>query len=84
MILEDNLNLAVFCSESILKHGKGIDSVFHDEDGDFQFISNQEEDGKICLLSLEEVVDIDASVKEVLDIPIGYVAFRVSPLPNGS
>lgn len=77
MIVEDNLDLAVFCTDSILKQNIGIDAVFHDKDDDYSFLNRQEEDRKICILSLEEVIGLDPSVAQVLDIPLGYVAWRV-------
>lgn len=60
MIVEDNPDLAVFCTDSILKQNIGIDVVFHDKDDDYSFLNRQEED-----------------VTQVLDIPLGYVAWRV-------
>lgn len=78
MILEENMNLAVFCAESILKKEREIDVVFHDEDDDFSFFNRLELDRRICLLSLEEVVNLDPSVMPVLDIPRGYAAWRES------
>lgn len=73
----DNVNLAVFTSKHVLESGSLITFVSHDPEGDWQFHSNEdlnENDARI--VGLGEIIELDESVKRVLEMPVGYFAFR--------
>lgn len=74
----DEPNVMVMTTKNIVSNKKPILSVWHDaDDGMWQFLDGtdvNEEDA--MLISLEEIVSIDDSVKEVSDLPLGWVAWR--------
>lgn len=74
----DEPNVMVMTTKNIVNNKNTILSVWHDaDDGMWQFLDAtdiKEEDA--MLISLEEIVNIDDSVKEVLDLPLGWVAWR--------
>ena len=75
---DDRLDTAVFTTKSIFNKSEIIAYVFHhEEDGAWEFIGNSiyEEDDYI-ILSLREIIEIDKSVLEIADLPLGFEAFR--------
>jgi len=77
--MEDDIkmNQAVFTSKHVIENGSLITHVSHDPEGDWQFHSEEdisEEDARI--VGLGEIIEIDESVKGVLDMPIGCSATR--------
>lgn len=76
----DPQNVAIFSTEAIVKHETPILFVSHDsDDGAWQFHSGKtiaETEPKI--VSLKRIVEIDPSVKELADLPLGWIAFRES------
>ena len=77
---EDSLNTAVFTTKFVVKENKEITYVTHDiEDSAWQFFSDDEFDNfeeVAMLLSLEGIIEIDKSVLEIADLPLGYIATR--------
>jgi len=73
-------NLAVITTKFVLENKSPIVSVFKDKEGDWQFFGNEnnilEEDAKV--VSLEEIIKIDSSVKNILAINNGSHAWRES------
>ncbi len=68
---------AVFVSRAAFWSGAPILRVFHDSEGDWQFISSPPEaDEMPALVALEEIVHLDRSVAEVGDLPEGWAAER--------
>lgn len=77
----DPENLAVFTLKRIIRGESSILRVTHDEDdGGWQFLDGGvvavEEASLVCL---REITHIDASVLELSDLPIGWVAERAGP-----
>lgn len=74
----DKPNVMVITTKNIVNNRSAILSVWHDaDDGMWQFLDGtdvNEEDAMI--VSLEQIVKIDNSIKEVLDLPLGWVAWR--------
>lgn len=72
--------LGVITTAAVLG-GAPILMVSHDEDdGGWQFLcgtTNDPNDGRI--VHLYEIVEMDPTVAEVADMPVGWVAFRDSP-----
>jgi hypothetical protein len=80
----ENMNTAVFTTKSILEKGSPILVVFHyAEDGAWQF-SGEEEciESDFKVISLEEMINIDNSILEIADLPLGYFASRKSKNEN--
>jgi hypothetical protein len=74
----DARNTAVFTTKSIVLHGNPILEVYHDEDdGSWQFLDgNPVENKDAMIVALHEIVDIDKSIKELSDLPVGWKAER--------
>lgn len=74
----ENLNNPVITTRFVLENNSTIVSVFRDEDGDWQFFGNEEniseKDAKI--VSLKEILMIDPTLKELLEIENGSHASR--------
>jgi hypothetical protein len=69
--------LGVFTSTWV-RDGAPILTVFHDRDGDWQFLSNREQSGaEAVLVHVGHLVDEDPTLRDVADLPIGWKAWRV-------
>lgn len=78
---EDPPNTAVFCSVRILDEGEWIHRVAHDEnDGAWQFHPSESIAtlNEVAVTSLRRIVELDPSVAELADLPLGWVAERES------
>ena len=77
-VFADAANTAVFTTRQVVEQGLPIRSVWHDgDDGGWQFLcgtTNAESDLRI--VGLGEIVRLDPSVREVADLPRGWVAWR--------
>ena len=77
-MVNENLNVHVFTTHFVIKEKSPILSVYHDEDGDWQFLGKEtdlrEEDAMI--VSLEEILNFDPTLKQILSLPIGSKAYR--------
>jgi Domain of unknown function (DUF4262) len=69
-------NLATFTTRQWLEEDKPILSVVHDEDGDWQFLTNDQlpEDAKI--VALEQLIIRDKTLNQVFDLEYGEKAER--------
>jgi hypothetical protein len=77
----DPENLAVFTLKRIIRGEFPILRVCHDEDdGGWQFLNGGEVSTKdASLVSLRSITEIDPSVLELADRPLGWVAERATP-----
>jgi len=77
---EDGLNTAVFTTKFVVKDKKEITYITHEtEDGVWQFFSNDLFDNfeeVAIILSLDEIINMDKTVLEIADLPLGYIATR--------
>ena len=77
---EDSLNTAVFTTKFVVKDKKEITYITHEtEDGAWQFFSNDNFDDfeeVSMILSLDEIINLDKTVLEIADLPLGYIASR--------
>lgn len=76
---EDAENTAVISLTRIMDGSSSILYVVHDEEGDWQFLDGgdvSEEDA--AMVSLRRVADLDASIKTLADLPVGWAAERES------
>jgi hypothetical protein len=75
----DDEELGVFSSRLVMDGRKPILLVFHEEDGDWQFLSSYEEhEDEIVLLHLGHVLDWDSTLRALEDLPGGWKAWRES------
>ena len=77
---EDSLNTAVFTTKSVVEDKKEITYVVHNlEDGAWQFHSSDLVKIKDAMIvSLSEIIEIDNTLLEIADLPLGYAATRES------
>ena len=79
-MIKELLTKAVFTTVYVIENNSPIVYVSHDIDGDWQFFGHEKdvEIDKARVVSLEEIIEIDSSVKDVLDMPRGTAAHRKS------
>ena len=73
----DSLDTFVFTTRFVIKDKSPIIFVSHDEEGDWQFLSEEgpvEKEAKIILL--REMIEHDPSILEISDLPLGAKAYR--------
>jgi hypothetical protein len=75
----DPANVAVFSSTDIVEKHKWIYYVSHDDDCAWQFHSidgppSSETDARV--VSLGSIVELDPSVADLADLPLGWCAWR--------
>ncbi|MEM7227830.1 MAG: hypothetical protein AAF432_03350 [Planctomycetota bacterium] len=77
----DSENVACFTSRRILKGEEWIQYVFHDsEDGAWQFHPQSgTPSSDMALVTLRQVFDLDGSIGQLADLPLGWRAWRQSP-----
>ncbi|MBZ9868006.1 hypothetical protein LB515_21745 [Mesorhizobium sp. CA15] len=86
---KDPKNLAVISTRRIFRGGGWIAYVSHDvEDESWQFYGNEPEvdHDDLILVGLIEVVELDESVAQLADLPLGWHAWRdtkTSPWKRG-
>ncbi len=75
--IEDK-NTAVFSLKKIIFSKEPILKVYHDCDGDWQFLGSEInlDMAESALVSLEEIVELDFTVLEVSDLDYGWMAYR--------
>jgi hypothetical protein len=75
----DERDLGVFTSRLVRDDEQAILLVFHEENGDWQFLSsNEEREEEIVLVHLSHVLDWDPIVQSLEDLPGGWQAWRGS------
>ena len=74
----DNVNTAVFTTKYILEKHSPILYVFHyEDDGAWSFSGHEDcHNGDYRVISLEEMISIDNSILDLVDMPYGYRAKR--------
>ena len=73
-------NLGVLTTKRVIDEGYPVLLVTHDDDGDWQFLcgtTNETDDGRI--VCLKNIVEDHPSVTELVDLPLGWQAFREAP-----
>lgn len=78
----DALDTAVITTLYVVRQGSPILSVYHFDDGYWQFSGVEENlpDKDFLVLALSEVIALDQSVLQVSDLPLGYSASRINAL----
>jgi hypothetical protein len=77
---DDPKNVATVTVRQIIREGQPILLVSHDaDDGSWQFLTGGRFfTGDAMLVALHEIVQHDPSVRELADLPLGWVATRDS------
>jgi hypothetical protein len=77
---EDPKNVAVISTRKIFRRGGWIAYASHDDDEDqaWQFYGNEAEVDydDLILVGLVEVVELDETVAQLADLPVGWHAWR--------
>lgn len=73
-------NTAVFTGKPVWQDGRPILFVSHDaEDGAWQFHADEEPvESEASIISLEEILALDATLAALADLPAGWRAWRSS------
>ena len=74
----DDKNTMVITTKNIVSKEKSIMLVSHDEDdGMWEFLEGEEvKEEDAMIISLYEMVNIDSTVNQVADLPLGWIAYR--------
>jgi hypothetical protein len=76
---KENREIGGYTTKQIANREEPILHVSHDSDGDWQFLPYTTPDDKdAVLIHIEHLLDWDASLKEVMDLPLGWHASRKS------
>jgi hypothetical protein len=75
---QDKPDMAVFTTKSVYNKEEDISYVFHhEEDGAWEFIGNSiYTEMDYIILSLREIIELDITILEIADLPLGYEAYR--------
>jgi len=73
-------NTAVFTCDHVLDKERPVLFASHDNDGDWQFMCGHDDhtEGNAKLISLKQAVDLDNSINDLYEMPLGYGAQRKS------
>ena len=66
----------VYITKSILNENADISVVYHDEDGDWQVLDETGSFEDPALISLENLISLDESIKFLLELPKGSKALK--------
>jgi hypothetical protein len=73
----DPPNFASYSTRGVMERGEPILLVAHEaDDGAWQFIGYEADPGELVLVCLEHAVGLDASVRDLADLPRGWAAER--------
>ena len=76
-IIEENKNKSAITTKYVLNNNSIIVSVFYDEDGDWQFLGEEEvSEEDAIVVSIQEMIDIDKSLVNLPDLKEGESAYR--------
>ena len=74
---DDAINTAAYCTTHVAQRRLPVLQVSHDADGDWQFLDASTDDpGEAVLLCMGCVVEHDATLAQLSDLPRGWSAFR--------
>jgi hypothetical protein len=74
---DDDLQIYVFTTRFVIKNNSPITFITHDENGDWQFMGDDDfEENDAMIVSLEEMIEHDSSILEVADLPYNCKAYR--------
>jgi hypothetical protein len=72
-------NTPAFTSQRVVRDGHAVLAVYHEDDGDWQFLHGDiEEDDEIAVICMACAFERDRSLGDLADLPIGWMASRAS------
>lgn len=72
-------NKAVFTTKHVMQHNSPITYIAHDHEDDWQFFGNEDvKDEDVMIVSINQILQVDSSVSDILNMPIGMEAVRNS------
>ncbi|MEX5832859.1 hypothetical protein AB3332_23045 [Ralstonia solanacearum] len=81
-VFRDPPNVAVIATRSVVFEQDWIAHVSHDlEDGAWQFRGSQTmqtQESEAVVVSLRKIVELDSTVKELANLPLGWHAWRAA------
>ncbi|MCR8559923.1 hypothetical protein KXD93_19890 [Mucilaginibacter sp. BJC16-A38] len=76
-MIKQDLNKAVFTLKSIINKAGTILYVVHDNEGEWQFLNGEPVSLQdMMIVSLQQIIDIDNTVLQILDLKMGHTANR--------
>lgn len=76
----ESVDAGVFTTRQVLESTQPIRDVYHDHDGDWQFLCGTTLDSSdLKLVCFGCMVEQDSSLLELSDLPTGWCAYRESP-----
>ena len=76
-IIEENKNKSAITTKYVVNNNSIIVSVFYDEDGDWQFLGEEEvSEEDAIVVSIQEMIDIDKSLVNLPDLKERESAYR--------
>ena len=76
-IIEENKNKSAITTKYVVNNNSIIVSVFYDEDGDWQFLGEEEvSEEDAIVVSIQEMIDIDKSLVNLPDLKEDESAYR--------
>lgn len=76
-ITEEDKNKSAITTKYVVNNNSIIVSVFYDEDGDWQFLGEEEvSEEDAIVVSIQEMIDIDKSLVNLPDLKEGESAYR--------
>jgi len=69
--------LGVYTSTRVLEQREPVLVVFHDRDGDWQFLSGKESEASEAMyVHIEHLLSLDSTLELIASLPIGWKAWR--------
>jgi len=69
-------NAVAFTNQRVLRENHPVLTVFHDHDGEWQFMCGSEDPGECLIICLGCAYERDKTVGIVADLPSGWLAWR--------
>lgn len=80
-LFNDDPNVAVITTKSIVSRKMDITRVFHDnDDGMWQFLDSSEEitENDAIIVGFQEIINLDETINELHSLPLGWSAYRTN------
>ena len=75
-LIDENSNKAIITTKYVVNEKKTIISVIYDEDGDWQFYSNDDiDEADVVVLSVKQILEIDKTLTSI-ELSKGQEAVR--------
>jgi hypothetical protein len=76
-ISQESKNTVIISQRLVVEKKKPILYVYHDASDQWQFLASEDKQmDEVIFLSLEDIISIDNSIKQISDLPKGWRAWR--------